>query len=85
MSIESVNEVPFTLHRTKRGLLSQYWATMGFIFQIARDIHPNLKLFIDTMTLLGILYSAKTGLQLFATAFNGKYKSKIFLQTLMNR
>lgn len=72
MSFEKVNEVPFTLRRRQRSTLGQYWATMGFIFQILRDIHPNLKLTIDTMTLIGILWSVRTGLNLFLTFCSGK-------------
>lgn len=72
MSIEKVNEVPFTLRRRQRTVLGQYWATMGFIFQIARDIHPNLKIFIDTMTLFGIIWSVKTGFNLFTTLLSGE-------------
>jgi short-subunit dehydrogenase len=71
MSIEKVNEVPFTIRRRKRTLLGEYWAIMGFLFQILRDIDPNIKYAIDTMTLLGILWSARTGLRLFSTFFNG--------------
>jgi len=71
MSIERVNEVPFTLRRRQRTRLGQYWATMGFIFQILRDIHPQLKILIDTMTLLGIIWSVRTGLSLFLTLVSG--------------
>lgn len=74
MTIERVNEVPFTLRRSKRGRLSRYWAQMGFIFEIVRDIHPQAKIVIDTMTLLGILWSVRTGLNLFLTSFAGKYQ-----------
>ena len=74
MSIERVNEVPFTLRRRQRTRLGQYWATMGFIFQILRDIHPQLKILIDTMTLLGIIWSVRTGLSLFLTLVSGKFK-----------
>ena len=72
MSFEKVNEVPFTLRRRQRSTLGQYWATMGFIFQLLRDIHPNLKLTIDTMTLIGILWSVRTGLNLACTLFAGE-------------
>jgi 17beta-estradiol 17-dehydrogenase / very-long-chain 3-oxoacyl-CoA reductase len=44
---------------------------MSFLFEIARDIHPQLKIIIDTMTLLGIIYSVKTGFQLFSTLMGG--------------
>lgn len=74
MSFEKVNEVPFTLRRRQRSTLGQYWATMGFIFQILRDIHPNLKIGIDTMTLIGILWSCRTGLNLFLTLCGGWYR-----------
>ena len=77
MSIEKVNEVPFTLRRKQRGRLSQYWATMGFIFQILRDIHPNLKITIDTMTLIGIIWSVRTGLNLFSTLLSGTSPSSV--------
>ena len=73
MSIEKVNEVPFTLRRRQRSRLGQYWATMGFIFQILRDIHPQLKILIDTMTLIGIVWSVRTGLSLFLTVCSGKF------------
>ena len=72
MSFEKVNEVPFTLRRKQRSTLGQYWATMGFIFQILRDIHPQLKILIDTMTLIGIVWSVRTGLNLFLTVCSGK-------------
>lgn len=75
MSFEKVNEVPFTLRRRQRSKLGQYWATMGFIFQILRDIHPQLKILIDTMTLIGIVWSVRTGLNLFLTVCGGKYSS----------
>ena len=75
MSFEKVNEVPFTLRRRQRSKLGQYWATMGFIFQILRDIHPQLKILIDTMTLIGIVWSVRTGLNLFLTVCGGEYLS----------
>ncbi|KAI1299260.1 Inactive hydroxysteroid dehydrogenase-like protein 1 [Halotydeus destructor] len=71
MSIEKVNEVPFTLRRTQRSRISRYWAIMGFLFEIARDIHPHLKIVIDTMTLFGIIYSVRTGFTLFRLLVSG--------------
>lgn len=72
MSIEKVNEVPFTLRRRQRSTLSKYWAIMGFLFEISRDIHPYAKVFMDTMTLVGIIYAARTSLALVGTAYAGE-------------
>lgn len=69
MSIESVAEVVYK--KKRRSALSRYWATMGFIFQIVRDIDPKLRVTIDTFTLLGLLYSTKLVCGLILTAFNG--------------
>ena len=69
MSIESVAEVLYK--KKQRGRLSQYWATMGFIFQIVRDIDPKLRVVIDTFTLLGLIYSTKFVFGLFFNAING--------------
>lgn len=70
MSSEVATEVPFT--RRKRTKLGQYWATMGFIFQIIRDIDPKLKYLIDTFTLLGLIWSTKTIFSLAGSTLNGK-------------
>ena len=69
MSIESVAEVVYK--KKRRSTLSRYWATMGFIFQIVRDIDPKVRVIIDTFTLLGLIYSTKFVCGLFLTAFNG--------------
>lgn len=69
MSIESVAEVLYK--KKQRGRLSRYWATMGFIFQIIRDIDPKLRVVIDTFTLLGLIYSTRVVLSLLSTAFTG--------------
>ena len=69
MSIESVAEVLYK--KKQRGRLSRYWSTMGFIFQIVRDIDPKLRVAIDTFTLLGLIYSTKFFCGLIWTAFNG--------------
>jgi 17beta-estradiol 17-dehydrogenase / very-long-chain 3-oxoacyl-CoA reductase len=69
MAIESVAEVLYK--RKQRGRLSIYWSTMGYIFQIVRDIDPKLRIIIDTFTLLGLIYSTKLVLGLFCVAFNG--------------
>lgn len=74
MSIEKVNEVPFTLRRKQRSTLSRYWAIMGFLFEITRDIHPYAKVFIDTMTLLGLIYAARTSAALFTTILAGRLR-----------
>lgn len=70
MSIESVNEVVFK--RKQRGRLARYWAIMGYIFQIVRDIDPKLRVAIDTFTLIGLLYASKLALQFVGSAFQGK-------------
>ncbi|XP_074598402.1 inactive hydroxysteroid dehydrogenase-like protein 1 [Brevipalpus obovatus] len=70
MSIEKVNEVPFSV-RKKRSKLGQYWATMGFIFQIIRDIDPKLRYMIDTFTLFGLIWTTKTLFSLVGSSLTG--------------
>lgn len=55
--MDSVAEVVF--NRRKRGRLSRYYAIMGYIFQLIRDIDPKLRIIIDSFTLLGLIYSTK--------------------------
>ncbi|XP_015790571.1 inactive hydroxysteroid dehydrogenase-like protein 1 [Tetranychus urticae] len=70
MSSEVATEVPFT-RRSRRTKLGQYWATMGFIFQIIRDIDPKLKYLIDTFTLLGFIWTTKTLFSLVGSTLSG--------------
>ncbi|XP_054156031.1 inactive hydroxysteroid dehydrogenase-like protein 1 [Oppia nitens] len=69
MSIESVAEVVYK--KRQRGRLSRYWSTMGFIFQIVRDIDPKLRIMIDTFTLLGLVYTGRMAIGLMIAAVRG--------------
>lgn len=83
MSIEKVNEVPFSV-RKKRSKLGQYWATMGFIFQIIRDIDPKLRYMIDTFTLFGLIWTTKTLFSLVGSTLTGKFDVYTSLQIVFS-
>ena len=65
------------VRRTQRSRLSTYYSTMGYIFQIVRDIDPKLKILVDTFTLVGLLYVGSIFYRLFAGAFRG-FRSHIW-------
>lgn len=69
MAIESMQEV--VIKRRQRSRLSRYWAIMGYIFQLIRDIDPKLRIVIDTFTLLGFIYSTRVVLSLLTTTLSG--------------
>ena len=51
-------ELPFPVPR-KHSKFYIYYSTMGYIFQIVRDIDPKLRFVIDTFTLIGFVYSTR--------------------------
>jgi hypothetical protein len=69
----SVELQPFVNRIPKRTKIGQYWAVMGYLFGLVREIDPRLRYTIDTFTLLGLLYTLKTVGALTCTAFNGKF------------
>ncbi|RWS05446.1 hydroxysteroid dehydrogenase-like protein 3 [Dinothrombium tinctorium] len=71
MSIERVEEVPFVTTRRKRTKLGEYWAIMGYIFQLIRQIDPQLKYLIDTFTLIGLIWTLRRTAGLLGSLFNG--------------
>ncbi|RWS24029.1 hydroxysteroid dehydrogenase-like protein 3 [Leptotrombidium deliense] len=73
MSIESVEEVPFVTGRRKRTKLGEYWAIMGYIFQLIRQIDPSLKYTIDTFTLIGLLWTFRRMCSLVGNTWSGEY------------
>ncbi|KAI2800731.1 hypothetical protein BLOT_012303 [Blomia tropicalis] len=60
-------------HRTKRSKLYIYYSTMGYLFQIVRDIDPRLRLMIDTFTLLGFIWVGRIALRYGTATMNGFY------------
>lgn len=64
---------PFEIKVRKRSTLGQYWAIMGYLFGLVREIDPRLKYTIDTFTLIGLLYALKTIGSLTCTALQGKH------------
>ncbi|OTF72504.1 hypothetical protein BLA29_007073 [Euroglyphus maynei] len=67
-----IKELPFPVPR-KRNKLYVYYSTMGYLFQIVRDIDPKLRLMIDTFTLIGFIYSARFLWTITSSVFNGFY------------
>lgn len=48
-----------------------YYSTMGYIFQIVRDIDPKLRILIDTFTLLGLVVSVRFALNFLCSSLRG--------------
>ena len=56
---------------TRHSKLYIYYSTMGYLFQIVRDIDPKLRILMDTFTLLGILYVGRLLFGLFHSSLVG--------------
>nr|XP_027195625.1 hydroxysteroid dehydrogenase-like protein 1 [Dermatophagoides pteronyssinus] len=63
-------ELPFPVPR-KHSKFYIYYSTMGYIFQIVRDIDPKLRFVIDTFTLIGFVYSTRFVWTILSSVFNG--------------
>lgn len=71
MEIADANQTYSISRRPQRSKLYIYYSTMGYLFQIVRDIDPKLRLMVDTFTLIGFLFVTRFIFKTFFDSIKG--------------